>query len=196
MQTATDTSGFEAPVLSLIQERMAGRLGARILELWFRPKVLESERLYRRLGVLLIKRYVPTGGDIVMRHLRRYCHVRALVSRHPQSLLNCERGTRIAEAVHLVSFLAFSVLAIVNFRSRSLTSFGLTLAVGANLVFGLWPAFLQRYNRLRLRRAIRNSAEHTRGTDIVRDFGATRLSGASLVSPRSGKREVSSGFGA
>ncbi len=32
-----------------------------------RPKCFESERLYERLGALLIKRYVPTGGDLVMR---------------------------------------------------------------------------------------------------------------------------------
>jgi hypothetical protein len=36
------------------------------LDVWFRPKGFESERLYKRLGALLIKRYVPTGGDLVM----------------------------------------------------------------------------------------------------------------------------------
>jgi hypothetical protein len=35
-------------------------------------KSFESERLYERLGALVIKRYVPTGGDLVMRRLRRH----------------------------------------------------------------------------------------------------------------------------
>jgi hypothetical protein len=40
-------------------------------DIWFWPKRFESERFYERLGVLVIKRYVPTGGDLVMRRLRR-----------------------------------------------------------------------------------------------------------------------------
>jgi hypothetical protein len=39
-------------------------------DIWFRPKRFESERLYERLGALVIKRYVPTGGDLVMQRLR------------------------------------------------------------------------------------------------------------------------------
>jgi hypothetical protein len=34
-----------------------------LLDLWFSPKRFEGEALYKRLGVLLIKRYLPTGGD-------------------------------------------------------------------------------------------------------------------------------------
>src|SRR5258708_35378737 len=43
-----------------------------VFDVWFRPKAFESERLYERLGALLIKRYVPTGGDLVMQRLRRH----------------------------------------------------------------------------------------------------------------------------
>jgi hypothetical protein len=44
----------------------------RTFDIWFRPKTFESERLYERLGARVIKRYVPTGGDLVMRRLRRH----------------------------------------------------------------------------------------------------------------------------
>jgi hypothetical protein len=44
--------------------------GFRSFDFWFQPKRFESEQLYERLGVLLMKRYVPTGGDLVMQHLR------------------------------------------------------------------------------------------------------------------------------
>jgi hypothetical protein len=35
----------------------------RLLDVWFSPKRFESAALYEQLGVLFIKRYVPTGGD-------------------------------------------------------------------------------------------------------------------------------------
>jgi len=41
------------------------------LDVWFRPKGFESERLYEQLGALPIKRYVPSGGDLIMHRLRR-----------------------------------------------------------------------------------------------------------------------------
>jgi hypothetical protein len=39
----------------------------RVLDVWFSPKRFESEAFYERLGVLFIKRYVPTGGDFFIR---------------------------------------------------------------------------------------------------------------------------------
>ena len=42
-----------------------------VFDVWFQPKGFESERLYEQLGALLIKQYVPTGGDLVMHRLRR-----------------------------------------------------------------------------------------------------------------------------
>jgi len=54
--------------------------------IWFRPKGFESERLYERLGALVIKRYVPTGGDLDMRRLRRHHPGRRWVTSSLQSL--------------------------------------------------------------------------------------------------------------
>ncbi len=39
----------------------------RLQDLWFAPKRFESTTLYERLGVVLVKRYAPTGGDFVNR---------------------------------------------------------------------------------------------------------------------------------
>jgi hypothetical protein len=38
-----------------------------LLDAWFSPKGFESEAFYERVGVLFIKRYVPTGGDFFIR---------------------------------------------------------------------------------------------------------------------------------
>ena len=123
-------------------------------DLWFRPKQFESERLYERLGALLIKRYVPTGGDLVMGRLRRNHPGRRWVTSGFQSLWKYERKTRLNESIHLIGFVGFTALAIAKFVSGSLGAFGLTVAMTLNLLLGLWPVVLQRYNRLRLYRAM------------------------------------------
>jgi hypothetical protein len=123
-------------------------------DVWFRPKCFESERLYERLGASLIKRYVPTGGDLVMRRLRRRHPERRWVTSSLQSLWQYERRTRLNELIHLIGFIGFTALAASKFASGSLTVPGLTFALALNLIFGLWPVVLQRYNRLRLYRAI------------------------------------------
>jgi hypothetical protein len=123
--------------------------------MWFRPKSFESERLYERLGALLLKRYVPTGGDLVMQRLRRNHPSRRWVTSSLHSLRRYEQKTRLNESIHLIGFLGFAVLAASKFASGSLTVFGLTVALVLNLILGLWPVVLQRYNRLRLYRVIR-----------------------------------------
>lgn len=125
-----------------------------MLDVWFRPKGFESERLYERLGALVIKRYAPTGGDLVMRRVRRHHPKRRLVTSSLRSLHRLERGTRVSEFIHLIGFVGFSLLAVSKFASGSLTAVGLVIALALTLIFGLWPAVLQRYNRLRLYRAI------------------------------------------
>ncbi len=125
-----------------------------VFDVWFRPKGFESERLYERLGALVVKRYVPTGGDLVMRRLRRDHPERRWVTSSLKSLCLYERRTRLNESVHLIGFTVFSILAASKFASGSLTAFGLTVALVLNLILGLWPIVLQSYNRLRLYRAI------------------------------------------
>jgi hypothetical protein len=58
------------------------------------------------------------------------------------------------ESIHLVGLIGFAVLAVKKFASDSLTALGLTVALVLNLILGLWPVVLQRYNRLRLYRVI------------------------------------------
>ncbi len=122
---------------------------------WFRPKGFESERLYERLGALILKRYVPTGGDLVMRSLRRNHPERRWVTTSLQSLRKYESRTRLNESLHVGGFIGFAVLAADRFASGSLTAYGLVVALTLDVVLGLWPVVLQRYNRLRLSRAIK-----------------------------------------
>jgi Glycosyl-4,4'-diaponeurosporenoate acyltransferase len=124
------------------------------LDFWFRPRRFESKDFYERLGALILKRYVPTGGDLVMRRLRRHHAHRRWVSSSLQSLYQYERRTRLNELIHMIGFVAGAVLVTIKFVSGSLTGSWLMIAVALNLILGLWPVALQRYNRLRLYRAI------------------------------------------
>jgi hypothetical protein len=129
-----------------------------LLEIWFRPKPFETEQLYVRLGARVLKRYVPTGGDLVMKWLRRHNHEYRLISPSVESLRRFERLTRVAEAVHLIGALAGALLAARRFRAGSLSRVALASASVLNLTLGLWPVVLQRYNRLRLYRAMEKAA--------------------------------------
>jgi Glycosyl-4,4'-diaponeurosporenoate acyltransferase len=125
-----------------------------VLDIWFRPKRFENERLYRRLGARVLKRYMPTGGDAIMRRLRRRNPQRRLVRPGFHALRQFERWTRLAEAVHLIGFVGFAALTVRQYTVGALGRVGLTIAVTLNLTLGLWPVVLQRYNRLRAYRAI------------------------------------------
>src|SRR5260370_30392371 len=89
-----------------------------------------------------------------MGRVRRAQRGRRWVTSSLQSLWQYERRTRLHELIHLIGFIGFTILAASKFTSGSLTVLGLTFALALNLIFGLWPVVLQRYNRLRLYRAI------------------------------------------
>ncbi len=130
----------------------------RLLDLWFSPKRFESAALYERLGVLLVKRYVPTGGDFFIRRYGiRIAHIRGRL----ESLIQFERFTRRLEAIHLVAFLGFLTFSVRRAVLRRTTLLDLGFAIVVYVVLILSPAMLQRYNRLRVYPVIRRmTARH------------------------------------
>ncbi len=127
----------------------------RLQDLWFAPRPFESTKLYERLGVLLVKRYAPTGGDFVN---RRYGVSIANLHRTPESLARFERMTRRLEAIHVFVFLGFLMFSARRAITRKTSWLNFGFAVMVYLALILSPAMLQRYNRLRLYAAIRRMA--------------------------------------
>lgn len=127
----------------------------RLLDLWFAPKRFESTARYEHLGVLLIKRYAPTGGDYF---IRRYGVRIVDVRPNIDSLIHFERYTRILEAIHEIVFLGFVAWSIWRVIVHQTGLLDLALAIVVYVVLILSPALLQRYNRLRLYHAIRRMA--------------------------------------
>lgn len=145
----------------------------RALDLWFAPKRWESPARYERLGVLLIKRYVPTGGDLVR---RRYGVRITEIHGTLDSLIRFECLTRRLEAIHEVTFLGFVGFSLWRARMGYTTLVDLAIAVGVYLVLILSPALLQRYHRLRVYPLVqRLVAAQLRRTREDRDRASAKL---------------------
>jgi Glycosyl-4,4'-diaponeurosporenoate acyltransferase len=129
-----------------------GLLQHRVWDFWFAPKRFESPQLYERLGVLWIKRYVPTGGD----YFRKKYGVRVIdIKSNIESLLKFEQRTRFYEAIHLGAFLAFLLFSIWQLVSGRTNGIGFVIACVVYVLLILSPVLLQRYNRIRVYKAIR-----------------------------------------
>ena len=127
----------------------------RLEDLWFAPKRFESTTLYERLGVLLVKKYAPTGGDFVN---RRYGVTIANIHGTFDALIKFERTTRRLEAIHVMAFLGFLTWSLWRAVTRQTTVLDFGFAVIVYLLLILSPAMLQRYNRMRVYVAIHRLA--------------------------------------
>jgi hypothetical protein len=128
-----------------------GLLQHRAWDFWFAPKRFESPQLYERLGVLWIKRYVPTGGD----YFRKKYGVRVIdIKSNIESLLKFEERTRLYEVIHLGAFLAFLLFSIWQLVSGRTNGMGFVIACAVYVLLILSPVLLQRYNRIRVYEAI------------------------------------------
>ena len=121
-------------------------------DFWFAPKRFESPQLYERLGVLWIKRYVPTGGD----YFRKKYGVRVIdIKSTIVSLLKLEERTRLYEVIHLGALLAFLLFSIWRLVSGRTNGIGFVIACVVYVLLILSPVLLQRYNRIRVYETIR-----------------------------------------
>jgi hypothetical protein len=137
---------------AILGEPRPGFFQHRAWDVWFAPKRFESPQVYERLGVLWIKRYVPTGGDYV----RKNYGVRVIaIKGTTRSLLAFEHRTRVYEAIHVVVFLAFLLFSLWQLVSGRTTGVGFVLACVVYVLLMLSPVLLQRYNRIRVYEAIR-----------------------------------------
>lgn len=127
-------------------------MGKQLVEAWFAPKRFESTDLYERLGIKYLKRYVPTGGDyFIHRFGVRIVDVRPDLD----AMIHFEQLTRIHEAIHIFVFWGFVFFSLRRWITRRTTFLDFLFAIVVYTVLILSPAALQRYNRIRVYRAIR-----------------------------------------
>jgi Glycosyl-4,4'-diaponeurosporenoate acyltransferase len=138
--------------VDVLGEPRLGCFQQRAWDVWFAPKRFESPHLYERLGVLWIKRYVPTGGD----YFRKKYGVRVIdIKSSIESLLKFEQRTRVYEAIHVGAFLAFLLFSIWQLVSGRTNAMGFVIACVVYVLLILSPVLLQRYNRIRVYETIR-----------------------------------------
>ncbi len=131
----------------------------RLQDLWFAPKRFESTTLYERLGVLLVKKYAPTGGDFFIRRFGiRIVDVRGSLD----ALIHFEKYTRRLEAIHEIAFLGFVGFSLWRAVVHQTTVLDFGFAVVVYILLILSPALLQRYNRLRVYPVIRHMVARQR----------------------------------
>jgi hypothetical protein len=115
----------------------------KIADAWFDPKSFESQQVYEALGVRTIKKYIPAGGDIVLRLLRKTTILKGgLVERDLNSLKNMEHFTRLYEGIHVALFSISSA-----FIGAELAAGNISKAAGLsalNTAINVFPSMLQR----------------------------------------------------
>jgi hypothetical protein len=152
-------AGIEDVVADLEQENQLepppawfGSLVKKVTDLWFDPKSFENEEMYEKLGIRTFKKYIPTG-EVTSKLVWKLTHENAFIGGSSErDLRNFEKFTRIYEAIHL-SFLPIVAASIgISLSKGDLGSAAFTAAI--NILVNVYPILLQRYNRLRLYKAI------------------------------------------
>jgi Glycosyl-4,4'-diaponeurosporenoate acyltransferase len=119
----------------------------RPFDFWFAPKRWESTKLYERLGVSFIQRYIPTVGETVK---RRFVVHRDDVKGNLDTLIYIERLTRRFEATHLALFVLAVAFAAWQLLHDQTNVPVFCIACLAFVIIILWPVILFRSFRLRI----------------------------------------------
>lgn len=116
-----------------------------------------SRTIYDYLGIRWFKKYLPSSGDLVRRWRKDQPLTREALD-HPQALYQLELKTRNYEMRHIVGALLFIGLVIAI--DKKLTVFDVVFLTVLNLLVNVYPVFLQRFNRIRIRRLIKIKKLH------------------------------------
>jgi|SRR5579859_978878 len=122
-----------------------------ISDAWFNPKGFEEQgEFYKRLGIGVYKRYLPTSGDLAW----HASQMPAQVTKDIDILEQFERQTRNLEAGHLICFVGMALVIISAIGYNGVDPSFVGGCVAVNTLVNAYPIMLQRYNRARLYRVL------------------------------------------
>ena len=127
--------------------------------LYFSPKTFEFYRdrtIYDLIGIKIYKKYLPTTGDIV-RQKRKITQIKISNTGKINELYKYERKTRNYEWRHVIGAIIFVGLTLMLYRK--LTIFDWIFLPILNLYINIYPIFLQRYNRIRIIKVLKNNGQ-------------------------------------
>jgi uncharacterized membrane protein len=123
---------------------------------YFRPKRFETYKhktIYEYLGIKWFKKYLITDGDLV----RKWRNIKQDFNKNDSiiQLTKAERETRKYEIIHLIFLLITILILTFNFKKLSFLQWVLVHLI--NLYANVYPLFLQRHNRIRILKALKNT---------------------------------------
>ena len=124
---------------------------------YYKPKKFEFYRdktVYELIGIKIYKKYLPTTGDIA-RKWRRITQIQIGNAAKVDELYKYERKTRNYEWRHIIGTIIFIGLTLL--LDRKLTIFDWVFLPILNLYINIYPIFLQRYNRIRIIKILKNN---------------------------------------
>jgi len=127
--------------------------------LYFSPKTFEFYRdrtIYDLIGIKIYKKYLPTTGEIV-RQKRKIPQIKISNTGKIDELYEYERKTRNYEWRHVIGAIIFVGLTLMLYRK--LTIFDWIFLPILNLYLNFYPIFLQRYNRIRIIKVLKNNGQ-------------------------------------
>lgn len=131
----------------------------RLILHYYKPKTCEFFRdrtIYDLVGIRIYKKYLPTTGDIV-RKWRKINQIKIGKAGKIAELNRYERKTRNYEWRHIMGAMVFVLLTL--FIDRKLTLFDWIFLPALNLYINIYPIFLQRYNRIRIIKVLKNCGQ-------------------------------------
>jgi len=120
-----------------------------------RFRLSSSQSAYKKIGVRFIKKYTQDGDHVNRVIKSRYPEYKYVESR--QSLKKVMGKTYVNEKFHYLVFIFFLCLSIYAFL-QGLAGWGIFISL-ANIVYNLYPIFLQQYNRIRINLLMRRQNE-------------------------------------
>jgi hypothetical protein len=126
------------------------------LEGYFKLRDFERDsKIYEKVGIRTFKRYLPTTGDLMWKHVWKKLGQEDWVKNETESLEDMELATQIFEAIHVVLLVIGPIEAVIlaNIANPELNILWGIIASIANT----YAIMLQRYNRARLQRTIKRA---------------------------------------
>jgi glycosyl-4,4'-diaponeurosporenoate acyltransferase len=126
---------------------------------YFRPKQIEYYRdrtIYDLIGIKFYKKYLPTTGDLVSRK-KGIKQIDLTNSDRYEELYRYEKKTRNYEWRHIIGAVLFVAIRFLFDSELRFTILDFTVLPIMNLYINIYPIFLQRYNRIRILKILKNN---------------------------------------
>jgi glycosyl-4,4'-diaponeurosporenoate acyltransferase len=126
---------------------------------YYAPKKFETYRnrtIYEFVGIKWFKKYLPMTGDIA-RRWRKVKQIKMGKAERIGELEKYERETRRNELRHVIA--TIGCVGLVFLTGKRLSGLDIVFLTFINLSLNIYPIFLQRHNRIRIIKVLKNNGQ-------------------------------------